>query len=73
MKVRKKIIFERAWFNKRNDGERAEQFIVDLYKLVEDCDYGALEAEMFLDWLVIGVKDSSLSEKLQLDPELTLQ
>ena len=41
-KVRRNIIFERARFNRRSqqEGERAEEFIMELYKLVENCNYG---------------------------------
>ena len=43
-KVRKNIIFERARFNRRQqqDREPAEQYIMELFKLVEHCEYGAL-------------------------------
>ena len=36
-KVRKNVIFERARFNRRNqlEGESAEQYIMELYKLAE--------------------------------------
>ena len=41
-KVRKNVIFERAKFNRRCQGntESAEQFITSLYNLAEDCVYG---------------------------------
>ena len=47
-KVRKNVIFERARFNRRNQqqGESAEQYIIVLYELAEDCEYGALHSEM---------------------------
>ena len=32
-----------------------------------------MKDEMIRDWLVVGIRDSSLSEKLQLDPALTLE
>ena len=40
-KVPKKVIFERAHFNRRKqqDGESAEQCIMGLFKLVEHCEY----------------------------------
>ena len=40
---------------------------------MENCDYVALEAEMLRDWLIVVIKNSSLSEKLRLYPELTLE
>ena len=71
---RKNVIFERARFNRRQqaEGETAEQFIVALYHLASTCNYGPLQDEMIRDRLVVGIRDSALSERLQLDPELTL-
>ena len=73
-KVQKNLIFERARFNRRQqlDGESAEQYIMELFKLVEYCEYGALRDQMVRDRTVMGIKDSSLSEQLQLDANLTL-
>ena len=74
-KVRRNVIFERARFNKRNQlpGEPAERYIMELYNLIENCKYGDLAPEMMRDRLVVGIRDEALSEKLQLDPELTLE
>jgi hypothetical protein len=43
-KVRKNVIYVIARFNRRNQlqGESAEQYIMELYKLAETCDYGNL-------------------------------
>ena len=73
-KVRRNVIFERARFNKRNQlcGESAEQYIMKLYTLAENCNYGDLTSEMMRDRLVVGIQDETLSQKLQLDPTLTL-
>ena len=73
-KVRKNTIFESARFNRRIqiDGESAEQFITCLYQLAEDCAYGDLREEMIRDLLVVGIRDSTLSERLQMDADLTL-
>ena len=72
--VRKNVIFERARFNRRNqsEGEPAEQYIAVLYNLAENCEYGGLKNEMIRDRLVVGIRDSALSERLQLDGNLTL-
>ena len=74
-KVRKNLIFERARFNQRNqsEGESVEQYITALYHLVETCEYGDLRDEMLRDRLVVGIRDSAMSQKLQMDPELTLE
>ena len=72
---RKNIIFERAKFNmrKQEDGETVDSFITALYELVEHCSYGGIRKEMIRDRLVVGIRDSKLSEKLQLDNALTLE
>ena len=74
-KVRRNVIFERARFNRRNqlEGETAEQYIMELYRLAESCNYGDLKDEMIRDRLVVGIRDAALSQQLQLDPELTLE
>ena len=74
-KVRKNVIFERARFNRRSqeDGESAEEFITSLYQLVENCEYGALQDQMIRDRIVVGICDQALSQRMQLDPDLTLE
>ena len=64
---KRNVIFERARFNQRKqeDGE--------LVELAEHCSYGVSHNEMIRDRLVVGIKDAKLSEKLQLDPDLTLE
>ena len=47
-------------------------FITALYTLAEHCGYGGLHDEMIRDRIVVGIRNSKLSEKLQLDPDLTL-
>ena len=73
--VRKNVIFERARFNRRcqEPEESVEQFITSLYDLAENCSYGDLKDQMIRDRIVVGIRDRSLSEHLQLDPELTLE
>ena len=73
-KVRRNVIFERARFNRRNQlaGESVKQYITVLYTLIETCEYGNLTNDLLCDRLVVGIQDtSSLSECLQMDPELT--
>ena len=66
--------YERARFNHRDqrEGESAEQYITTLYELVKNCDYADLRDDMLRDWLVVGIRDTALSEKLQMDAKLTL-
>jgi hypothetical protein len=68
------LIFERAKFNRRRqeEGESVETFITTLFTLAEHCGYGDLHDEMIRDRIVVGIRNSALSEKLQLDSELTL-
>ena len=72
--VRKNIIYEHARFNRRvqQADESVEQFITNLYQLAEYCEYGNLRDEMIHDRIVVGIRDSALSERLQLDSDLTL-
>ena len=53
-KVRKNVIFEYARFNRRHqqDGESAEQYIMEQFKLVEHCEYRALRDQMVRDRIV---------------------
>ena len=49
-----------------------DEFIVSLYRLVEQCNYGTLKEEMIRVRLVVGLTDNTLSERLQMRPDLTL-
>ncbi|KAK7878780.1 hypothetical protein WMY93_030940 [Mugilogobius chulae] len=71
---RKNVIYERAKFNKRvqQPAEPVDSFITALYALAENCEYGELHDDLLRDRLVVGLKDSSLSERMQLDKDLTL-
>ena len=68
-------IYERARSNRRKqeDSESADEFITDLYRLSEYCEYGTLHDELIRDRIVVGIRDDKLSEKLQLDAKLTLE
>ena len=72
---RRNPIFERARFNQRKqeEGESVDSFITALYSLAKHCDYGALHDQMIRDRLVVGLRDAALSEKLQMDADLSLQ
>ena len=73
--ARRNVIYEGAKFNLRSQlpGETAEQFIIALYTLSETCAYGSMREELIRDRLVVGILDSALSEKMQLDSSLTLE
>ena len=46
-------------------------FITALYNLASKCDYGTLNDELIRDRIVVGIRNQSLSEKMQLDKTLT--
>ena len=73
-KVQANVIYERAKFNHRDqkEGESIEQYISVLYELVESCEYGELRDKMLRDRIVVGIRDFSLFERLQMDANLTL-
>ena len=50
-----------------------ENFITDLYRLAEFCEYGSLGDEMIQDRLVVGLSSDRLREKLQMNSGLTLE
>ena len=71
---RRNPIFERAKFNQRKqeEGEPVDDFIMDLYRVVEHCSYGNLHDELIRDRIVVSLRSAALSEKLQRDTYLTL-
>ena len=66
-KVRKNVIFEQARFNRCNqlEGETADTYIMELYTLAESCEYKETKEEMICNRLVVGIRDASLSERMQ--------
>ena len=73
--IKRNVIFERAKFNLRfqKENESVNNFIGDLFTLAQHCNYGTLHDEMVRDHIVVGLKDKTLSEKLQLEADLTLE
>ena len=57
---------------RREEGEPVDSFTTSLYRLAEHCNYHDLHNEMIQDRIVVGLRDSNQSDKLQSDPELTL-
>ena len=64
-KVLKNVIFEHARFNWQTQryGETVEGFIICLYNLAADCQYGNLRDEIIRDHLVVGILDTFLSDR----------
>lgn len=54
-------------------GESVDNFITDLFSLAEHCGFGNLHDELIRDRIVVGLSDKGLSEKLQLEAEMTLE
>ena len=50
-----------------------DSFIADLFCLAKHCGYRAPHNEMVQDQIVVGILHSPLSERMQLDPKLTLK
>ena len=50
-----------------------DRFITDLYGLARHCNFGPLKEELICDRIVVGLQNRELSEKLQLDSNLTLE
>ena len=71
--LKRNVVHERAKFHKRNqkEGESVEEYIRHLYELSEHADFADRESTIH-DRLVSGLLDQELSEKLQLESELTL-
>ena len=69
------VIYEGAKFNRRkqHEVESVDTFITALHNLAEHCRYGKLREEMIQDRIVVGLLDTALSEKLQMDPDLSLE
>ena len=74
-KVWRNLIFKRVKSNQRNqrEGELPEEYITKLYALIKMCEFNELRNEMLQDRPIVGIRDKGLSEKLQLDTDLTLK
>ena len=71
---KRNTIDERACFHRRSqkEGETVEAFIRKLYELAERRKFGTQRDEKIRDRIFIGILDKSLSQKLQMKSDLTL-
>ena len=60
------VIYECYMFNKRTQevGESVDHFIIDVLKLVENCQYGDLKDDLIRDKFVSGRTDDRVREKV---------
>lgn len=49
-----------------------DQFLQDLHKLAEDCEYGGMKDQPNRDRIVVGVLENDPSDDLQAKSDLTL-
>ena len=73
--AKRNVILERAKFNVRiqDENEVVEDFITHLHCLAKYCEFGVRKDQLIRNRIVVGLKNKKLFEKLQLDPELTLE
>lgn len=71
---KRKIIHEQACFHRRFPKERetVEALVRNLYMLAEHCEFETQSDKQIRDRIVIGILDKSLSQKLQIKSDLTL-
>ena len=69
------MIIEHTKLNKHSQlpGEPVEQFVASLYNVAVDCNFEELKDKLIRDRIVVGFRGASLSKRLQMDPELTLE
>ena len=73
-KVKKNVIYEHACFNRcsRLPEESVDQFITEFHSLADSCKFRTMKEKLIRDHLVVGIRNLALSERLQLEPDLTL-
>lgn len=67
-------IHERACFHQHTQrlGETTEKYIRTPHVLADTCNFGCVKEENTLEWLVIGILNKKISDKLKKMPDLTL-
>ena len=72
---KRNIIFEMAQFNMRIQlpGDKVENFVASLHAMARHLEFRNLKERLICNRVVIGISDHSLSEKLQMQSDLTLE
>lgn len=72
---KKNIVYDRYIFNARmqKSNESIDQYITELKKLSESCEFGTLKNSLIRDRIVLGICDDRVRERLLRDRNLTLQ
>ncbi|XP_065174678.1 uncharacterized protein K02A2.6-like [Sycon ciliatum] len=72
---KRNYVYERACFHQRTQQptESLDAFVNDLYRLADRCNFKAMHDEMLRDRLIAGLADARLSERLQMDSDMTLE
>ena len=72
---KRNVIHERAKFYNRSQQaeESVKEFLRSLRELAATCDFCDREEESIRDRIVLGLQDSDVSQKLQLEAELDLK
>lgn len=68
------VIYERYVFNttQQSQHETTEQYVANLRKLADKCEFGTLRDELIRDRLVLGTKDASARARMLRESALTL-
>ena len=71
---KRNVTLERYCFNSRSQEshESLDQYLTELKRLAQRCNFGALEDEMIRDRLVVGISNKVVKERMLREPELTL-
>ena len=58
---------------RQQDGESFDEFLTELRKLSQDCDFASLQDSLFHDMIIVGILDKRLQEHLLRESEITLE